>query len=246
MGFFGNVDFQKLTYTEKGIYNYLKANTEKVPYMHVRDVAQESHAGTSSVMRLVHKLGYDSYTDFRNSLKRQQQKEVPKDRALLFPNLSADMFPVDFQETLENIADQIMECDNLIFTGIGASGRICDYAARRFAGIGINTFSFSDVTYPISSKLKNTANNIVIALSISGENNEIVEVLNTLAPNKDITIVAVTPKADSTIARLSDIVIPYQVSEHRIQIHFDMTSQIPAIFVLEVLSSLVFHRSNAD
>ena len=64
MSFFGNVDFQKLTYTERTCYSYLRDNVDKIPYMRVRDIALEAHVGTSSVMRLIHKMGYDSYTDF--------------------------------------------------------------------------------------------------------------------------------------------------------------------------------------
>lgn len=40
----------------------------KIPYMRVRDIALEAHVGTSSVMRLIHKMGYDSYTDFKSTL----------------------------------------------------------------------------------------------------------------------------------------------------------------------------------
>ncbi|MDM7643169.1 hypothetical protein QUF11_02480 [Lactococcus lactis] len=61
MSFFGNVDFQKLTYTERTCYSYLRDNVDKIPYMRVRDIALEAHVGTSSVMRLIHKMGYDSY-----------------------------------------------------------------------------------------------------------------------------------------------------------------------------------------
>ena len=55
MSFFGNVDFQKLTYTERTCYSYLRDNVDKIPYLRVRDIALEAHVGTSSVMRLIHK-----------------------------------------------------------------------------------------------------------------------------------------------------------------------------------------------
>ncbi|WP_252899263.1 SIS domain-containing protein [Lactococcus fujiensis] len=141
------------------------------------------------------------------------------------------------------MASQIVASDNLIFTGVGASGLICDYASRRFAGIGINSFSFSDVTYPIASKLRNTAYTFMISLSISGETGEIIEVLNSLRANKDITIATITPNPSSTIAELSDIVLPYNVEERRVGLHFDLSSQLPAVFLIESLTEKVFQMT---
>lgn len=46
--------------------------------MRVRDIALEAHVGTSSVMRLIHKMGYDSYTDFKEYIidKKNWKKEA--------------------------------------------------------------------------------------------------------------------------------------------------------------------------
>ncbi|CAM3178698.1 SIS domain-containing protein [Lactococcus hircilactis] len=239
MGFFGNIDFQNLTYTERVIYNYLKNNTDKIPYMHVREIATQAHAGSSSVMRLIHKMGYNSFNEFKTYLKKN---EINAYNETNFYQFSLKDYPDNLSDILEDMARQIVESDHLIFTGIGASGLICDYASRRFAGIGINSFSFSDVTYPIASKLRNTVDTFVIALSISGETNEIIEVLTQLRTNKDITIASITGRSKSTIADLSDIVLPYIVEERRVDLHFDLSSQLPAVFLIEQLSELVYRK----
>ncbi|MFZ2576118.1 MAG: MurR/RpiR family transcriptional regulator [Lactococcus hircilactis] len=239
MGFFGNIDFQNLTYTERVIYNYLKNNTDKIPYMHVREIATQAHAGSSSVMRLIYKMGYNSFNEFKTYLKKN---EINAYNETNFYQFSLKDYPDNLSDILEDMARQIVESDHLIFTGIGASGLICDYASRRFAGIGINSFSFSDVTYPIASKLRNTVDTFVIALSISGETNEIIEVLTQLRTNKDITIASITGRSKSTIADLSDIVLPYIVEERRVDLHFDLSSQLPAVFLIEQLSELVYRK----
>lgn len=241
MSFFGNVDFQKLTNTEKAIYTYLRNNLDKIQYLHIRDIALEAHAGTSSVMRLVHKLGFSSYIDFKESIKKQSHQD--KQQKSLFPIFCEEDFSEDLAERLEELADKVLLADQVIFTGVGASGVMCDYAARRFAGIGVNTFSFSDFTFPIASKLKNTANNLVIAISISGETGEVVEIVNNLSANKDVTIVTITPNESSTLAQLSDFVFSYRAKEHRVELHFDMSTQLPAVFLIEQLSELVYQKS---
>lgn len=242
MSFFGNVDFQKLTYTERTCYSYLRDNVDKIPYMRVRDIALEAHVGTSSVMRLIHKMGYDSYTDFKEYII--DKKELEKGSSNTAIPFSLDIFSNDIEQRLDNLAHRVIESDNIIFTGVGSSGLICDYAARRLAGVGINTFSFSDVTYPIASKLQNTTNTLVIALSISGETNEIIEVLTSLRSNKDVYISCITPKLNSSIAELSDFVLTYRINEHQINTHYDLTSQLPTVYLTERLTDLVYQLSN--
>lgn len=242
MSFFGNVDFQKLTYTERVIYNYLRDNVEKIPHLHIRAIALEAHVGTSSVMRLVHKMGYDSYTDFKAYVKEKTALEEVKPASSSL--ISPDIFSKEIEQQLAALTGKILESDNVIFTGIGSSGLICDYAARRLAGVGINTFSFSDATYPLAAKLRNTTNTLVIALSISGETNEIIEVLNNLRPNKDIYIASITPKRSSTIAQLSDVVLSYRITERRINTHYDLTSQLPSVYLAERLTDLVYESAD--
>lgn len=53
---------------------------------------------------------------------------------------SSDIFSGDVEQRLDNLAQRVIESDNIIFTGVGSSGLICDYSARRLAGVGINTF----------------------------------------------------------------------------------------------------------
>jgi DNA-binding MurR/RpiR family transcriptional regulator len=210
--------------------------------MRVRDIALEAHVGTSSVMRLIHKMGYDSYTDFKEYII--DKKELEKGSSNTAIPFSLDIFSNDIEQRLDNLAHRVIESDNIIFTGVGSSGLICDYAARRLAGVGINTFSFSDVTYPIASKLQNTTNTLVIALSISGETNEIIEVLTSLRSNKDVYISCITPKLNSSIAELSDFVLTYRINEHRINTHYDLTSQLPTVYLTERLTDLVYQLSN--
>lgn len=210
--------------------------------MRVRDIALEAHVGSSSVMRLIHKMGYDSYTDFKEYII--DKKELEKGSSNTAIPFSLDIFSNDIEQRLDNLAHRVIESDNIIFTGVGSSGLICDYAARRLAGVGINTFSFSDVTYPIASKLQNTTNTLVIALSISGETNEIIEVLTSLRSNKDVYISCITPKLNSSIAELSDFVLTYRINEHRINTHYDLTSQLPTVYLTERLTDLVYQLSN--
>jgi len=183
MSFFGKIDFNELSETDRAIYHYMSSQSDKIPYMRVREIALESHTSASSVMRFIRKLGYESFTEFRTQFK------VPELDAVSFYSsmnvLNAEHFPRDIEGKIRRIAERMLECDNIIFYGIGASGSMCEYAARRFATIGFNSYALVDNTYPIFAKLKHTSDNMIVVLSITGTTTEIIEVVNGFRNNPD-------------------------------------------------------------
>lgn len=235
MGFFGNIDFNSLSDTDQAIYHYMSSNVEKVPYMRLRDIAKESHTSASSVMRLIRKLGYESYTEFRSQFSVESVESDRFDDALNI--LSRNHFPRNIESKLNQIIEKIQYCENIVFFGIGASGSICEYAARRFASIGYNSSALIDPTYPILSKLKNTSDNILVTLSVSGMTTEVVEIVNGFRNKDDFTTVAITADINSTLAKMSDFVLDYHVDIKRVKKHEDLTSQIPCIFLIEQLAN---------
>ncbi|API89738.1 MULTISPECIES: MurR/RpiR family transcriptional regulator [Marinilactibacillus] len=234
MSFFGKLDFNELSETDRAIYHYMSSHSDKISYMRVREIANESHTSASSVMRFIRKLGFESFTEFRRQFKSPETETNDIINGTNF--LKPENFPRDIESKVLNIAQKMLECENIIFYGIGASGSVCEYAARRFATIGYNSYALTDHTYPIFSKLKNTTDNMLVSLSVTGTTTEIVELVNGFKNKPDYTTVAVTSDANSTLARMSDYVIDYSIEVHRINKHEDLTSQIPCIFLIEALS----------
>ena len=237
MSFFGKIDFNDLSETDRAIYHYMSSQSDKIPYMRVREIAIESHTSASSVMRFIRKLGYESFTEFRSHAKMPQVENA--DILSGSTLLSADHFPKNIESKLRRVAEKLIECENIIFYGIGASASMCEYAARRFSTLGCNSFALVDHTYPIFAKLKNTSDNMVFALSISGGTTEIIELFNGFKNNPDFTTVVITSDSASTLGRMSDFVLDYSVDVKRINKHEDLTSQIPCMFLIEALSEAV-------
>lgn len=243
MSFFGKIDFNELSETDRAIYHYMASQSDKIPYMRVREIAKESHTSASSVMRFIRKLGFESFTEFRTHFKVPDFESADFLSSLTV--LSAEHFPRDIEGKITRIAEKMIACENIIFYGIGASASICEYAARRFATIGFNSFALVDHTYPIGAKLKNTSENMLIALSVTGTTTEVVEVVNGFRNNPDFTTVAITSDANSTLAKMSNYMLDYSIDVQRINKHEDLTSQIPSMFLVESLSEVVRKIANA-
>ena len=243
MSFFEHVELSKLSETDRFIYNYLADNSSKVPYMRVREIAEASHTSSTSVMRFIRKIGYTSFVEFRANLKLSAEgNQSSQDFANRLASLRQDIFPKNIEMKLEIVADTMLEAENIMFLGMGASGAICDYAARRLATIGYNAFALSDLTYPVAQKLKHTANNIIIILSVSGATNEVIEVVNTFKNKDDFTIITITADEVSILAQMSNYVLSYQTPKIRLNTYHDMSSQIQAVFLVEALIQKVWDR----
>ena len=243
MSFFEHVDLSKLSETDRFIYNYLADNRSKVPYMRIREIAEASHTSSASVMRFIRKIGYSSFVEFRANLKlTAEENPTSPDFFNRLSSLSQDLFPKNIEMKLEIVADTILDAENIMLLGMGASGAICDYAARRLATIGYNAFALTDPTYPVAQKLKHTANNIIIILSVSGATNEVIEVVNTFKNKDDFTIITITADEVSILAQMSNYVLPYQTPKIRLNTYHDMSSQIQSVFLVEALIQKVWDR----
>ena len=245
MSFFENVDLAQLSETDRYIYGYLADNSSKVPYMRIREIAAGSHTSSASVMRFIHKIGYASFVEFRTNLKQvTQEKEVSFDFSNRLASLSQAIFPQNIEMKLEIVADLITDAENIMFLGMGASGAICEYAARRLATLGYNAFAMSDPTYPVAQKLKHTANNIIIILSVSGTTSEVIEVVNTFKNKDDFTIITITSDEVSLLAQMSNYVLGYQTNRVRVNTYNDMSSQIQSVFLIEALTQKIWDRES--
>lgn len=236
MSFLGKVNFNELSEVDHAIYNYMSTDSDKIPYMRVREIAAESHTSASSVMRFIRKLGYESFTEFKTHFKLDhemtyQSSDFSRGSELLERN----NFPKDIEMKLKLVAELILRADNIIFFGMGSSGAICDYAARKLATVGFNSFAYSDPTFPLFGKLRNTSSNVLITLSISGSTNEVVETVNGFKNHPDFDTVCITTEENSTLGLMSDHVLAYRTEIELLHKHEDLTSQIPCMYLVESL-----------
>lgn len=93
-----------------------------------------------------------------------------------------------------------------------------------------------DVFYPIETfHWKNT---VVIALSESGETEKLIEAASQFK-KKNCCVLSITNSPLSTLAKLSDWNFAYNLNTKRINGGYNGTTQIPVIFVIEMLAKRI-------
>src|SRR3954465_1408177 len=197
---------------ETSLYNYIMQNSDKVAYMRIRELADETHVSTATILRFCRKLNCEGFSEFKVKLKmhfEENEKTVIKNSQHSLVEFFERTLKGDLEEKIKTAAELVDMADNVIFIGIGSSGILAEYGARYFSSLGKFSMYIKDPHFPIHSKLM--VNSVTIALSVSGENNFTVTHLNQLK-QEGSKIVSITNNKLSTIAKISDINIPYYVT----------------------------------
>lgn len=230
---------QNLNELELSLYNYIMKNSEKVIYMRIRELANEAHVSTTTILRFCKKLDCEGFSEFKIKFKMYigegGGKELTDNTSMIIDFLKKAQTS-DYNEKINKVCDEIYTSSNLIFVGIGFSGIIAKYAARYLSAIGKNTVYIDDPFYPISFKV--TEKYVTIAFSVSGETPTVIEHVNTLK-RKGSKIISITNNENSTLAKISEVNISYYVQQEKTEDN-DITTQIPALYIIETIGRRLF------
>ncbi|MEH7883719.1 MurR/RpiR family transcriptional regulator [Bacillus sp. JJ1609] len=224
---------------ETSLYNYIIQNSDKVAYMRIRELADETHVSTATILRFCKKLNCEGFTEFKVKLKmylEENKKTVIKSSQQSVVEFFERTLKGDLEEKISQAAHLVNQTDNVIFIGIGSSGILAEYGARYFSSLGTFSMYIKDPHFPIHSKLRN--NSVTIALSVSGENPFTVTHLNQLK-QEGSKIISITNNKFSTIAKISDLNIPYYVTEEFYE-EANITTQVPVVYILEAMAREIY------
>lgn len=132
---------QNLNELELSLYNYIMKNSEKVIYMRIRELANEAHVSTTTILRFCKKLDCEGFSEFK--LKFKMYIEEGKEKHLTDnTSMIIDFFKKaqtkDYRDKIDKVCDVLDKANTIIFVGIGFSGILSKYAARYISAIGRN------------------------------------------------------------------------------------------------------------
>lgn len=108
--------------------------------------------------------------------------------------------------TFIKILDLVTGCKGkVIITGMGKPGHIATKVAATFASLGTPSFYLHPAEAMHGDLGMVSEDDIVIAISYSGESDEIIRILPAIKL-KEVTLVGITGNAGSTLAQMSDVV----------------------------------------
>ncbi len=223
---------ERMNETDGRIAHYIMANQDKVPYMTIRELAKEISVSTTTILRFLDKVGYESYNEFKNDFKKKRAEDISRnetasvDIQLLFDVVHS----ASFDKKIDEACKIIEASDILLVIGVGPSGAFAKYCARYFADLGFFAVGMGDSYYPVQKfKFKNAA---ILAISESGESTDLLNMI-AMFQSKKHRILSITATPLSTLSKISDWNFSYNMNFSKKEGH---NTQIPALFVIETIA----------
>ena len=115
--------------------------------------------------------------------------------------------------SFNQIVKTILNCKNgkVIISGVGKSGIISKKWAATFSSIGIPSFFLDASNASHGDMGQITLNDVVILISLSGQSEELKNIIQYTSRNKNIKLIGITSKKNSILYKNSDIkyLMPY-------------------------------------
>ncbi|ADL52578.1 MurR/RpiR family transcriptional regulator [Clostridium cellulovorans] len=244
----GNVN--NLNDLELQLYRYISENMEKVVYMRIRELAQETHVSTTTIIRFCKAMGCEGYSDFKTMLKLYLKEYKRNDSKLMLSTGILEDFLErvvngDLDDAMNKAAKLIHEQENVLFIGIGNSGHSSGYGARYLSSLGKFALYIDDPYYPLTGDI--IKNSVTIAISVSGESDSILRLTN-IFKERGSKIISVTNRKSSPLSKMADVNISYYIQQESFADngleYRDITSQVPSIFIVETIAKKVHELMN--
>tara|TARA_B100000579_G_scaffold330725_1_gene280939 strand:- start:274 stop:1251 length:978 start_codon:yes stop_codon:yes gene_type:complete len=109
--------------------------------------------------------------------------------------------------SFNQIVKIILNCKNgkIIISGVGKSGIISKKWAATFSSVGIPSFFLDASNASHGDMGQITSNDIVILISLSGQSEELKNIIQYVSRNKNIKLIGITSKKESVLYKNSDI-----------------------------------------
>ncbi|MBW7982544.1 MurR/RpiR family transcriptional regulator [Enterobacillus tribolii] len=234
---FNHASIANLNGLEMMVYNYVIKNREKVMYMTIRELADAAQVSTTTVLRFCKKMNCDGYSEFRIRFKLYLEQEIQQpaysgvsEIVSFFKSINNS----EFDDLIDQAVRHIAGMERIIFVGAGTSGTLGKYGARFFSNVGKFSNYIDDPYYPISSDMYKNA--VAIILSVSGETPEILKLASQFSLHH-CKIVSITSNDVSSLAKMADFNLSYHMAQTLIQGEYNVTTQVPVVYILEVIGN---------
>lgn len=227
---------QKLNDLELSVYNYVSQHMNAVKTMKIRELAEQAHVSTTTVLNFCNKMGCQGYAEFKVKLQLLTEKEAESrltDDTVAMMDFFQKINTVEFKNQIHQCAEIVTKAKNVFFYGIGSSNVMGKYGARYLSNMGIYATCISDPFYPIPQGPNDES--LLIVLSVSGETSMVLSRVNEYK-QANFQIISITNSDSSTLSKISDGAVGYFMPiEMKGPVH-NITTQVPVIHIIETLA----------
>lgn len=236
--------------TEKKIGNFIIHHPKEIVDMTVGELAKECQVSEASVSRFCKKIDMKGFHHLKISIAKEMVSQSEDDE------LSNHISVADLEQSLKNIlANKVAEltqtvsmmnsenlqdilkrinnAQNVLFAAVGNTVPVAMDGAYKLNQIGISAVSTPVWETQLAYSYNLSPDDVVIAISNSGESTGVINILEA-AKQKKATTISITNSEKSTIAKISDYHITTATREKLFLDEYRF-SRVSATMVIEVL-----------
>ena len=236
--------------TEKKIGNFIIHHPKEIVDMTVGELAKECQVSEASVSRFCKKIDMKGFHHLKISIAKEMVSQSEDDE--LSNHISVDDLEQSLKnilankvaeltqtvsmmnsENLQDILKRINNAQNVLFAAVGNTVPVAMDGAYKLNQIGISAVSTPVWETQLSYSYNLSPDDVVIAISNSGESTGVINILEA-AKQKKATTISITNSEKSTIAKISDYHITTATREKLFLDEYRF-SRVSATMVIEVL-----------
>jgi DNA-binding MurR/RpiR family transcriptional regulator len=223
----------KLNDTDDQIIAYILKHKKDVVTLSIQALAARLFTVPNTIIRLSKKLGYDGFSQLKNSLKEEIRADWNEPEDSLHFNIQKTMQLIDM-DRITLVAKLIHEAERVLVFGVGDTAPVCDMVVRdlritrKHAEFHVHRHETMQECHLL------TPHDLLFLISLSGETPQVLEVAE-LAKSKGIRIVSLTHFSRNSLQRIADVKL-YCYSPKKMIKQYNVTDRTPVMIVLRVLA----------
>lgn len=252
----------KATKSDRVLIEYIKENIEDVVYKPISQISKESGIGEATITRFSKKMGYSGLQDFKVTLAREisglknrkiinrsieNDEGVMESARKLFDSnirILENTFNIIDGNDIEKATDMIINAKKVFFIGIGYSGMTAEDSNYKFSRIGFNCMAIGSSHDMIMMAALMDEDDVVVAISHSGETDETVKAVS-IAKANGARVISVTEDKSSRLRDVSDVSLRYFSGESILETG-SISSKLAQFFVIDLVYTQVVNERYAE
>ncbi|MDI9218341.1 MurR/RpiR family transcriptional regulator [Clostridium tertium] len=229
----------KLNKNELDILNFCMKHANDIKSIKINDLAENTYTSPASIVRFCKKLGFSGFAEFKASfvLNIKNTEETFNNH---FNENSPNLFK-DINKSIELINEDILEeilyllhnANRIEFFGEGSSRIVCSEVAKKFRTIGKTAFNYDDSSMMYIAAASLTSNDLIFAVSMSGETIQVLKALN-IAKTRGAKIISLTDLSNNSQSKLADKSL-YVTSTSFVHENYNIVSRTQALIISEYI-----------
>lgn len=242
--------YTNLTENEKNIANYILTNSAEVKKLTSSNLSEDLNVSQSSIIKFCKKIGYDGYTEFKNSLIASNRDEnqnfihneisitdSPKQivEKIAYESKTAidSTISINDIETLNKTVSLIEKANRVFVFGLGASNLVAYDFAHKLLKLNKTTLCDVSSHFQLANSTMMTEEDLAFVISFSGETKEVI-LISEEAKKRNTKIISLTKLAPNTVSSLANVNLYSAVQEGMFR-SSAISSRIAQLTVIDIL-----------